>query len=136
MAYTVTITYTAPATEEVQVAMPIASIFAPRGSYVDSAVMVEGGPIREDEENIYDKSIYATNVDGWGEIDVKEPFATTSIPLPVALAQFKLAAADAIDGSGDGILSFEVEDYKEAIYYATLGQQMADQGFTITVTKN
>ena len=133
MAYTVTIKYVAPDQEACQVAMPIASIFQPCGSYVDSAVMVDGGPIRDGEENIYGKSIYATNVNGWGEIEVKEPFASTSIPMPVALAQFKLAVADAIDGTGDGVFTFDVEDYKEAVYYATIGEQMADQGFQVTV---
>lgn len=133
MAYTVTIKYVAPEQETFQVAMPIASIFQPCGSYVDSAVMVDGGPIRDSKKNIYGKSIYATNVNGWGEIEVKEPFASTSIPMPVALAQFKLAVADAIDGTGDGVFTFDVEDYKEAVYYATIGEQMADQGFQVTV---
>lgn len=133
MAYTVTIKYSAPKVEDAQVAMPISPIFTTDSSYVDSAVMVDGGPIRNPEDKKYGKSIYATNVDGWGDIAVKEPFASASIPLPVALAQFKLAAADAVDGTADDGFTFDVEDYKEAVYYATIGEQLADQGFSVTV---
>lgn len=134
MAYTVKITYIAPEAESANTALPIASMFVPCGSYVDSAVMVDGGPIRDPEDKQYEKSIYATNVDGWGSYEVQEPFATTSIPLSVPMAQFKLATvADQEDEKGNKYVEFDVEDYKEAFYYKELGLQMADQGFIVEV---
>ena len=57
--------------------------------------------------------------------------ASTGIPLPVPLAQFKLAVV-----GEDNQVTFDVDDYKEAFHYQQLGEQMADQGFEVTVTKN
>lgn len=46
---------------------PISRMYAHHGSYVDSPVFREGYPV-EEEEKIYEKSVYATNVCGYGEI--------------------------------------------------------------------
>lgn len=91
----------------------ICAMFEPRNSYIDNPAVVAEG-------------VYGTNVEGWGKIEVKEPYATTAVPFPVAFAQFKLAL--------DQEVKFEVADYKEAFYYASLAKDMADQGFIITVT--
>lgn len=50
--------------------------------------------------------------------------------MPVPMAQFKMAAM-----AEDNKFEFEVADYSEALYYAELGRQMADQGFDIQVKK-
>ena len=92
----------------------ICRIFAPKSSYVDTAA--------------YAGTVYDTNVDGFGANAPLEPFASTSVPFPVALAQFKLAVVGA-----NNEVTFDVADYKEAFYYKTIGDQMADQGFTVTV---
>lgn len=135
MAYTVTITYNGVTEPEVRFADPIASMFEPTGSYIDSAVYTEGCPVgAEEADKKYGKSIYATNVDGWGEIAVKEPYASTSIPFPSPLAQFKLAiVSDEKDEAGNPFVTFTVEDYKEAFYYKQIGHDLADQGFTVEV---
>lgn len=132
MAYTVSITYTGVDPSPIMSVAPISRIYKPDSSYIDTPVYTEGGPIGEDVDKVYGKSIYATNVDGWGEIDVLEPFASTGIPFPVPLAQFKLAAV----GGTDNSVTFDVDDYKEAFYYMQLGKELADQGFEVSVTKN
>lgn len=112
MAYKVTITY-AGVTQDIEgLVAPIMRIYKPNDSYVDTAG--------------YAGTVYDTNVPGWGELPVPEPYATTSIPFPVPLAQFKLAVV------GNPVV-FEVEDYKEAFYYQQIGFAMADQGFAVEV---
>lgn len=144
MSYKVTIQYTGPAVDNMfeNMTSTICDIFQPQNGYVNSPVYQEGfpngGSIATGDQ-VYGKSIYATNVPGWGTIPAVEPYATTSIPLPVALAQFKLAAVgdEMVDDETHEVIGheveFEVEDYKEAFYYKTLGIQLADQGFTVTV---
>lgn len=134
MAYTVTIKYKGVSGEVAIEPAPIARLWNPKGSYIDSAVYENG------LEGVYGKSVYATNVEGWGEIAPVSPYDSTSIPYPVALAQFKLATVgeDLLNDDDEVIgkqVSFDVDDYKEAFFYKTLGEQMADQGFEVTVEK-
>lgn len=124
MAYTVTIKYTGVSGQVAIGPAPIARLWNPDGSYIDSAA--------------YEGTVYDTNVEGWGEVPAVAPYDSTSIPYPVALAQFKLATVgeDLLDGEENVIgkqVSFTVDDYKEAFYYKTIGEQMADQGFEVTV---
>ena len=124
--YTVTIKYTGVSGEVAIGPAPIARLWNPEGSYIDSAA--------------YEGSVYDTNVEGWGEIAPVSPYDSTSIPYPVALAQFKLATVgeDLLNDDNEVIgkqVSFDVDDYKEAFYYKTIGEQMADQGFEVTVEK-
>lgn len=131
MAYTVVIKYNGVVQDPEQLVSPICRLYKPDNSYIDTPAYTEGIPAdAEDADKKAGKSVYSTNVDGWGHIDVQEPFATTSVPFPVPLAQFKLAVV-----GEDNQVEFEVEDYKEAFYYQQLGAQMADQGFEVTVTK-
>lgn len=136
MAYLVNIVYKGKEKDVERLSASICSIMKPNGSYVDAPVFKEGYPVgKAAKDKKYRESVYATNVDGFGHIDVEEPFATTSFPYPVPLAQFKAAviAAEA-DEAGNPKVSFEVEDYKEAFYYKEAGKAMADQGFEVTVT--
>lgn len=143
MAYTVTITYNGLPTEPDQVVASICRYFAPTNSYIDSAVYENGYPvdldvtscdqIGADKDKKYGKSIYATNVDDkYGYAPQVEPYASTSIPFPTPLAQFKLAVV----GGTDNSVTFDVDDYKEAFYYMDLGKSLADQGFVVEVVKN
>lgn len=116
MAYTVKITYKGVKKDADRIGMNISRMFEPTGAYIDSKP--------------YEGTVYDTNVEGWGETAMPEPFASTSIPFPAALAQFKLA----IVGKSNEV-SFDVEDYKEAFYYETLGDQMKDQGFVVEVSE-
>lgn len=129
MSYNVKITYKGIATSIEQIVAPICRIFEPDGSYIDSAVYTNG------HGDNYGKSVYATNVDGFGNIEVKEPYASTSIPFPVPLAQFKLAMLSTQeDGEHHPYIEFTVEDYKEAFYYEEVGAALASQGFVVAVT--
>lgn len=114
MAYTVTITYTGPATDSINVVLPISPTFFPTNSYVDSTA--------------YAGTVYDTNVEGWGTIDLMEPYKTTSFPFPVPLAQFKVAAVGT-----SGTVTFTVDTYMEAFWYTQAGIQLKDQGFTVEV---
>ena len=146
MSYTIKITYKGVETEASKIVSPICRIYRPDSSYVDTQVYTQGGPITADGNPVaaigdvdpnYGKSIYATNVDGFGSVPSPEPFATTSVPFPVPLAQFKLAMVSTEkDEEGNLYVEFDVEDYKEAFYYRQVGVALADQGFEVTVTKN
>lgn len=139
MAYTVSILYTGPTEpDSITFVSPICSCFVPNSSYTDTAA--------------YDGTVYDTNVPGFGKIDVMEPYASTSFPFPVPLAQFKLAVIgedgyiDAkgkivIGTSGDDsvvtgkVVTFSVDTYMEAFWYKQAGAALEDQGFTVEVTE-
>lgn len=122
MAYTVTIVYTGPkAADAVDLTLPICPIYTTTNSYVDSTA--------------YAGTVYDTNVQGFGSIEAVEPYASTGFPFPVPLAQFKMAVIGTAQSDGSKKYEFEVDDYKEAIYYTEVGAQLADQGFTVTVTE-
>ena len=113
MAYTVTIAYAGvPAPASIPFVSPICSLYVPTNSYIDTAA--------------YAGTVYDTNVDGFGKINLMEPYATTSFPFPVPLAQFKVAAL----GSP---VEFTVDSYMEAFWYTEAGKVLKEQGFTVTV---
>lgn len=116
MAFTVTITYTGPNPENIRFVYPICPVYYPDNSYVDTAA--------------YDGTVYDTNVKGFGKIDVKEPFKTTSFPFSVPMAQFKVAALGT-----SGTLEFTVDTQTEALWYKQIGDQLADQGFTVAIAE-
>lgn len=129
MSYTVTIEYTGIEKDVDKIGCQIANLFCPIGSYADSPVYKCGCPVdADDDEKYYGKSVYADNVPGKGFLPLPEPYATTSIPFPSPLAQFKLAIV-----GEDNVVSFDVETYAEAFYYMDIGAQMASQGFVVTV---
>ena len=141
--YNVLIKFTGVSSEDLfaNLSAQICSVFQPVNSYVDTPAYVEGYPNTGStgDAGEYGKSIYATNVDGWGNVPLMEPFASTSVPMTTALAQFKLAMVgeDLLDDDENVIgkkVEFLVIDYKEAFYYKTLGVQLADQGFSVEVT--
>ena len=115
MAYTVTIVYagvSAPAS--IPFVSPICALYQPTNSYIDTAA--------------YAGTVYDTNVDGFGAIDLMEPYKTTSFPYPVPLAQFKVAVV-----GEENTATFTVDSYEEAFWYMEAGKALADQGFTVTV---
>lgn len=116
MAYTVTIKYTGPATDNIRFVYPICPVFLPTNSYVDTTAL--------------DGTVYDTNVKGLGDFSVAEPFKTTSFPFPVPLAQFKVAALGT-----SGTLEITVETQTEALWYKQIGDQIADQGFEVTIAE-
>ena len=120
MAYTVKIVYAGvPAPTNIPFVSPIASLYVPSNSYVDTPA--------------YAGTVYDTNVEGFGQLNIMEPYATTSFPFPVPLAQFKLAVVGT-DGDGGKEVEFTVDTYEEAFWFTIAGNQLKDQGFTVTVT--
>lgn len=130
--YKVTIIYGGVSKDPEQVVAPICRIFEPNNSYIDTDVYNGIDVPQKDGEDAYGKSVYATNVAGWGEIPMPEPYASTSIPFPIPLAQFKLAmVGEIVDGKNQ--VSFTVSDYTEAFYYQQIGYALESQGFNVTV---
>lgn len=131
MATQVTIIYTGPVADIVRQGMEIARYFEPQNSYIDSAVYTEG---YKNEDGVgdggtYGRSIYATNVDGWGFLPGLLPMASTT----TKFAQFERAVYAAIkakaeDAENKGI-TFEVEGYEEEIYWCQIAVNMVDLGF-------
>lgn len=121
--YTITIVYTGPKSpESVQFVSPICPIYTPSNSYADTTA--------------YAGTVYDTNVAGFGKIDLMEPYASTSFPYPVPLAQFKLAIVGETQNDGSKKVEFTVDTYQEAFWYKTAGEQLKDQGFTVTVAES
>ena len=151
--YRITVTYTKPVAPAVNAYDQIMAIFQPTNSYVDTAAYTgaTGDTVWSDKvvgdtdiTSTRDagaastKSIYSTNVPGWGTIEVPEFFKDTHIPFPLPLAQFIYdSIADAgIDGTGttpSESVKFVVNSYEEAFFYAQLAKDMKDQGFTFVI---
>lgn len=137
MAYTVTILYTGPEEPEtITFVSPICSCHTPCPSYVDTSV--------------YEKTVYNTNIPGFGKIDLMEPYASTSFPFPVPLTQFKLAVigedaykdddGNIVIGTSDDdsvvtgkAVKFTVDSYMEAFWYKEAGAILAEQSFEVVV---
>ena len=68
-----------------------------------------------------------------------EPYASTSFPFPVPLAQFKVAVigtpVTTSDPDGPKYVEFDVDTYMEAFWYKQAGVALADQGFVVEVTE-
>ena len=118
MAYTVTITYAGvQAPQSIPFVSPICNLYVPANSYIQTEA--------------YADTVYDTSTRGKvGYIDLMEPYATTSFPFPVPLAQFKVAAV-----GEEGTVEFTVDSYMEAFFYIEAGKALADQGFTVTVAE-
>lgn len=131
MAYTVTIIHHLNNMDPVaaaealakKAALNISRIWTPEGCYADSKPL-EG-------------TVYDTNVEGFGSIADVEPYATTSVPMNTALAQFKLAVVGEEVKSHETVtghkVKFTVDTYQEAFAYKQFGVQLKDQGFEVTI---
>lgn len=121
MSYNVKIVYTGPAQpESIQFVNPICRMYTPGSSYIESPA--------------YEGTVYDTHIDGFGTLNILEPYASTSFPFPVPLAQFKLAIVGEDDEeTGGKKVEFTVDTYMEAFWYMEAGRELASQGFAVTV---
>ncbi|MBQ2856557.1 MAG: hypothetical protein IJE78_05405 [Bacteroidaceae bacterium] len=137
-AVNVKIIYTGPIVDAVRKGEEIARYFVPNNSYVDTPVFEQGyaneGAVGD--KNSYGKSIYATNVDGWGSCPGLLPIASAS----VKIAEFEraaLAAAAAKEaGTANEGVSFQIEGYEDELYWNQISSQIYQQGFYIEVGDN
>ena len=125
--YKVKITYNGPANpENIRFVSPICPVYCPCNSYVDTTA--------------YKDTCYDTNIEGFGKIDVLEPYASTSFPFPVPLSQFKVAVigkpVSAEAPNGPKYVEFNVDSYMEAFWYTQAGIALADQGFVVEITRS
>lgn len=132
MATNVTIIYTGLVGDEIRKGMEIARYFYPRNSYVDSPVYTEGFENKDQlgDKESYGKSIYATNVEGFGELPGLAPMFSNC----TKFAEFERAylAAKAAEEAGEentGI-TFSVDGYQEELYWIQQGRAAADYFYT------
>jgi len=122
MSVTIKIVYGGPIVDVTRQGKSIARFFEPTNSYVDTPVFTEGHG--ED----YGKSIYATNVEGWGKLDGLKPMAST----PVKFAEYEqaiIAAANTAEGAVNAGVTFTVDGYTEELYWNQMAPNMVSQGF-------
>ena len=129
---TVKIIYTGPVVDDVRDGMEIARYFAPNNSYIDSPVYTDGYA-NEDavgDKGTYGKSIYATNVPGWGKLEGLLPMASTT----VKYAQYERAAMAAAEAAKAGTentgITFEITDYEDEIYWNQIAANMTEYFYT------
>ena len=128
----VKIIYTGPVVDDVRNGMQIARYFEPTNSYVDSPVFTDGyaNAAAVGDKKTYGKSIYATNVDGWGKACGLLPMASTT----TKFAQYERAAMAAAEAEKAGTentgITFNIEGYEDEIYWNQIAANMADYFYT------
>lgn len=120
---TITITYTRDESESKRVADSIFAKYDGHNSYIDSDVYEEGTAN-------YGKSIYATNVSGWGKLWGLLPLAST--PIKLAYMEEAIQAAIEAEKAGQEVPSIvvEVESSSDLLWWKQMIPNLEDQGFT------
>lgn len=137
-AVTVKIIYTGAIVEDVRAGEQIARYFAPMNSYVDTDVMVKGyaNANQVGDKETYGKSIYATNVDGWGTLPGLLPNATTVDKITEFELAKKAAAKATAEGTANKGITFEIEGYEAELYWNQMAENIFRQGFYVEVGDN
>ena len=122
-----TIKYVGLPVDDVRMGMQIPALFVPTDSYVDSSVYVNGHP------DDYGKSIYATNVYGWGDLPGLLPMAST----PTKFAWFEMAIMESIKAQEAGeeipTITVDIEDQDDELWWLQMAPNFVGSGFYITV---
>ena len=111
----ITISYTAISAPTATAVPEICAIFAPTNAACDLPV--------------FEGTYYDTNVEGFGEGMTVEQFLKNSVAHPGLVCALKRAIED-------GEYEFDTEDEKTIMYMEEVAPAVADQGFTIEVSKN
>lgn len=140
MAKQVTIIYNGPAQDIEREGQSICPLFVPAGSYVDSKVYKEGlsAEATVDEQAVdvsYGKSIYATNVEGWGSLPGLLPIA--SAPIKFAYFERAIAVAKAAkeSGSANNGVVVAINNADEELYWNQMAPHFIGSGFTVTIAE-
>lgn len=132
---TVKIVYTGLVVDEIRPGMNIPRVFLPTSSYIDTPVFTQGYENKDGvgDGQSYGKSIYATNVDGWGKLFGLLPMASAT----GKFAQFERAIMKAFKAEKEGTdnegVTFEVEGYEDELYWNQIAANMVELGFYIEV---
>lgn len=103
MAKNVTIKFVAPVEDAIRPGMNIPPYFTADNSYVDSKAYVDGVPASKDPEYAgYGKSVYATNVTGWGALPGLKPLETNTTRFAWFARAVEVAAAAAVTADAAG----------------------------------
>ena len=138
MATNVKIIYTGAVVDLVREGASIMRIFKPDNSYVDLPVFTDGyaNASTVGDKGTYGKSIYATNVPGWGKLVGLLPMASTT----TKFAQFERAVLAKFNAEQAGTentgITFSVDGYQEEIYWNQIAANMWQDGFYIEVGSN
>lgn len=113
--------------------MPVCSVFAPTGSYIDSDAYVLGVDTDKDATPDTGRSVLASNVGGFGVLEGLRAMADTT----TRFAYFERAVMSHIEakeaGTEDAGVTFDIgDDYKEEIYWVQMADALAGQ-FDVTV---
>ena len=128
MATTVKIKYVGPVEDVIRNAPnQIPAIFEPTNSYVDTIPYVSG------YSTYYGKSIYATNVDGWGKLAGLLPIASA----PIKFAYFERAVIGAaqakIEGTDIPVITVDAADAADTLWWTQMAPNFVGSGFYISV---
>lgn len=122
-----TIKYVGLPVDDIRPGMPIPAIFLPNDSYVDTTAYVDGHP------DDYGKSIYATNVNGWGGLPGLLPMAST----PTKFAWFEMAVIESTKAqlAGEEIptITVDIENQQDKLWWLQMAPNFVGSGFYITV---
>ena len=138
----VTIKFKAPVADEIRAGMSIPPFFAKEGSYVDSPAYVNGVAASENPAYAgYGKSVYATNVPGWGSLPGLKPMANTTARFAwferaVDAAADAHATADAAGKAAVEALTDPTPEEAAAAYAAAYETafETANEGVTFEIT--
>lgn len=101
----------------------ICNTFEPGNGYTDTEAY---------EGTRFDANVYGMDA----AVERANHMAQTHIPMSVPMAQLNMAVMANKQPDGTHVYEFEVTDYKEEVYYKQIGDQLKDQGFTISVSSS
>lgn len=122
----VTITYSPIADESLRSADSIFAQFQAHNSYVESNVYENG-------TGNYGRSIYATNVCGWGKLLGLFPLAST--PIKLAYMEQAIQEALAAEAAGQPVpsITVEIDSQEDLLWWKMITPNLEDQGFTFEI---
>lgn len=132
MATTVKIIYTLSEPVEIRPVAGISRLYTPDGSYIDTPVYTNGLDTDATVDDVpvgYGKSIYATNVAGWGKLFGLVPDASFTGRFAEYQRAINAAIAAKAAGTTNTGISFSIDGYLEELYWNQIAPHMVSEGF-------